>query len=236
MQELSRKMAKLSGELGDVGPRAYAYRYIGNPDRGMIGVVLAKDEHGLRVTAVTPGGPAAKAGIRNGDVILKVRGDLEGPAGDSAKFLNDALRNLKVDQEVILVVQRDGKPSEIKLRPNVASRTISATHSAPRWRRRQAAGGFQRAHACRRRAGDRAGRTQREGARADSRRCRTRTRQSRQAQKENGRAQVEAQREAQHAARDAEREVRRAMPWWGLNLARSIPNLAAISAPTRAPW
>jgi len=66
MQELSRKMAKLSGELGDVGPRAYAYRYIGNPDRGMIGVVLAKDEHGMRVTAVTPGGPAAKAGIKNG--------------------------------------------------------------------------------------------------------------------------------------------------------------------------
>ena len=41
MQELSRKMAALSSELGEGGPRSYAYRYIGDPDRAMIGVVLA---------------------------------------------------------------------------------------------------------------------------------------------------------------------------------------------------
>ena len=62
MHDLSRKMADVSAKLGDVGPRAYTYRYLGNPDRGMIGVVFNDDDSsgtkGLRVDAVTPGGPA----------------------------------------------------------------------------------------------------------------------------------------------------------------------------------
>jgi len=226
MQELSRKMAKLSGELGDVGPRAYAYRYIGNPDRGMIGVVLAKDEKGLRVTAVTPGGPAAKAGIRNGDLILKVRGDLEGPSGDSAKFLNDALRNLKVDQEVTLVVQRDGKPSEITLKaerrePYNFTDAFGAEMGADG---KLPADFNERMRAVVEQATQQAelSAKEREQIHADVERARA---EARQAQKENGRAQIEAQREAQHAARDAEREVRRAMPWWGLNLAPVNPEL-----------
>ena len=37
-------MAALSSELGEGGPRSYAYRYIGDPDRAMIGVVLGEDE------------------------------------------------------------------------------------------------------------------------------------------------------------------------------------------------
>src|SRR5215469_2710311 len=66
MREMSRKMADLSAKLGDVGPRSYAYRYIGDPDRAVIGVVFSNNDNprGLRVDAVTPGGPAEKAGLR----------------------------------------------------------------------------------------------------------------------------------------------------------------------------
>jgi predicted metalloprotease with PDZ domain len=116
MRELSKKMAELSMKLGDVGPRAYAYRYLGNPDRGMIGVVLAKDEKGTRVNAVTPGGPADKAGIKVGDLIINVRGDVEAPAGDSTKSLSEALRNLKAGQDVKLSLLRDGKKLEIAVK------------------------------------------------------------------------------------------------------------------------
>jgi predicted metalloprotease with PDZ domain len=116
MRELSKKMAELSMKLGDVGPRAYAYRYLGNPDRGMIGVVLAKDEKGTRVNAVTPGGPADKVGIKVGDLIVNVRGDVEAPGGDSTKSLSEALRNLKAGQDVKLSLLRDGKKLDIAVK------------------------------------------------------------------------------------------------------------------------
>jgi S1-C subfamily serine protease len=110
MRELSRKMADLSIKLGDVGPRAYAFRYLGDPDRGMIGLVLAPDKIGLRVKAVTPGGPADKAGVRDGDVIIAIDG--KKLAGEDA---GDALHDLKIGQGVKLSILHDGKPRDIAL-------------------------------------------------------------------------------------------------------------------------
>ena len=112
MRELSRKMADLSQKVGDVGPREYAYRYLGNPDRGMIGVVLEPDEHGLRVKAVTPGSAADKAGIRNNDVIASVDGkSLVGEKADRAAH-SVSLGDVKVDQALKLHVLRDGKAND----------------------------------------------------------------------------------------------------------------------------
>ncbi len=107
MRDLSKRMSELSMKLGDVGPRAYAYRYIGDPERGLIGVVPGKDQQGLRVTAVTPGGPADKAGLKNGDVIVAVNGVDLAKGGDAKT--SQSLRDLKVGAEVKLVVMRDGK-------------------------------------------------------------------------------------------------------------------------------
>lgn len=117
MRELSKKMAEMSAKLGDVGPRNYAYRYIGDQDRGMIGVVLSKDDRGARVDAVTPGGPADKAGVKNGDVIVKVRGEDPGPSGEgSPKALNERLRSLKMGQEVTLTLLRGSKNVDVKVK------------------------------------------------------------------------------------------------------------------------
>ena len=118
MREMSKKMAELSARLGDVGPRAYAYRYFGDSDRGMIGVVFNDDEQagakGLRVNAVTPGGPADKAGVRHGDVITSVDGKPI-PAGDAGR-VSLPLGELKVDQTIKLGVLRDGKALDIAVK------------------------------------------------------------------------------------------------------------------------
>jgi len=117
MREMSKKMAELSAKLGDVGPRAYAYRYFADSDRGMIGVVFNDDDRatkGLRVDAVTPGGPAEKAGIRHGDVITSVDG--KPLSGGDTERMSLPLGELKVDQTIKLGVLRDGKALDIAVK------------------------------------------------------------------------------------------------------------------------
>ncbi len=77
----------------------------------VIGVQLeaAPGNVGARVREVSPGGPAAQAGMRAGDVILAVNGtELKGEA--PAHQVSSLLRDVKPDTPVSLRVQRDGKP------------------------------------------------------------------------------------------------------------------------------
>jgi S1-C subfamily serine protease len=113
MQELSRKMATLSSELGESGPRSYAYRYIGNPDRAMIGVVLANDDKGVRISGVTPDGPAARAGVRDGDIVTAIDGKAVGKSTSDAR---NALANLKDGQDVTLAYARGDQKGTVRIK------------------------------------------------------------------------------------------------------------------------
>ena len=59
-------------------PRGFAYSF--NDNRGRIGVVVKSDADsetdkiGAKIEGVTPGGPAAKAGLKVGDIITKFNG------------------------------------------------------------------------------------------------------------------------------------------------------------------
>ena len=72
MQDLTRRMAALSTQLGESGPRSYAYRYLGNPDSAMIGVVLGMSDGHVVVGALTPDGPAMRAGLKGSDIITAI--------------------------------------------------------------------------------------------------------------------------------------------------------------------
>jgi serine protease Do len=73
---------------------------------------LAGDE-GVLVTSVDPDGPAGKAGLRAGDVILKL-GSREVQDGDD---LRRAVEKAEPGREIGLSVLRDGRPLELKLVP-----------------------------------------------------------------------------------------------------------------------
>ena len=60
---------------------------------------------GTRVTSVTPGGPAAAAGIRAGDVILKLD---DTPIDDDAHLVN-LIGLMEVGKKVSLEIYREGK-------------------------------------------------------------------------------------------------------------------------------
>jgi S1-C subfamily serine protease len=64
---------------------------------------------GARVREVSPGGPAAQAGVLAGDVIVAVNGtELKGDS--PARQVNALLRDVKPDTPVALRVQREGRP------------------------------------------------------------------------------------------------------------------------------
>jgi photosystem II stability/assembly factor-like uncharacterized protein len=74
-----------------------------------LGVSGAAGKEGVRLTAITPNGPAAKAGLKVGDIVT---------AADKKPIKNDQqlaeiIRGKKVGDGLVLAIIRDKKPSEV---------------------------------------------------------------------------------------------------------------------------
>jgi S1-C subfamily serine protease len=78
---------------------------------GQLARYFKVDDGGLLVTDVEAEGPAGKAGVRAGDVIVKV----DGKAVADAEDLRRAIGEAAAGSEVILTVQRDGRPLDLKV-------------------------------------------------------------------------------------------------------------------------
>ncbi len=81
-----------------------------------------KQVQGVLVSSVQPGGPAEKAGIRQGDVILA----FNGASVDDVNTLRNKVASAGAGTEVTLTVLRDGKHQQIRVKlgefnPNVAA-------------------------------------------------------------------------------------------------------------------
>ena len=223
MRDLSKRMSELSMKLGDVGPRAYAYRYLGNPDSGMIGVVLADDENRTRVNAVTPGGPADKAGLHADDIIVGVHGDgIDAKEKDAARH---ALRGLKAGQKLTLTLRRGDKTFDVAL---TAERREPFNFGSAFGSDLGALGKLDKIEQLR--ILDENG----ELAPGFDKRVHEQVeRATREAERAVERAQItsdQSMRIAQNAAESARlafRKVNLSMPWWGLNLANLNPDLGA---------
>lgn len=70
-----------------------------------------EDEEGIMVTRVNVGGPARKAGVQTGDIIVK----LDDTEITSMKNFRQALYAKQVGEKAILTVRRDGKEEQIEV-------------------------------------------------------------------------------------------------------------------------
>jgi membrane-associated protease RseP (regulator of RpoE activity) len=88
------------------------------------------DGKGVLVSSVSEDGPAAKAGIRAGDVITAVDGEKIDGAGDLTRALGK-----KKEGDVTLTIVRDKSQRSITVTPKAATPTIAPGSGAPTGRR-----------------------------------------------------------------------------------------------------
>lgn len=113
MRALASQMAALSTKLGDEA-RASALHYMADSRRGMLGMAVNQGAKGLRVDAVTPGGPAERAGLESGDIITAIDGKpVDGFGGNSEA----ALWQAQIGKPLTLTVDHDGKSRTLRVTP-----------------------------------------------------------------------------------------------------------------------
>jgi S1-C subfamily serine protease len=112
LEDAAREVAELSGEAAGVdGMRGFEH-FLGNPRRAMLGVNLGDAEPsggGVRVDGVSPGGPAAEAGVKSGDVIVAIQAK---PVATGRELVR-AMESIEPGEKVALRVRRDGKPVDV---------------------------------------------------------------------------------------------------------------------------
>jgi predicted metalloprotease with PDZ domain len=115
LEAAAREVAELSAQMG--APIIQRFTTLGEePGRAIIGVQLdaSSDKDGARVLEVSPGGPAAEAGIRAGDVIVAVNGT-EVKGDDAERRVVKIIRDVKPDSKVNVRVLRDGKTRDFTI-------------------------------------------------------------------------------------------------------------------------
>lgn len=115
LEDAAHEVARLSAQMSWPVMKQFTQGY-DEPGRVIIGVQLdpASGKEGARVREVSPGGPAAEAGVRAGDVIVAVNGtNVKGE--DPARQVIKIMREVKPDTKVNVRVLRDGKTRDLTL-------------------------------------------------------------------------------------------------------------------------
>lgn len=123
LEDAAREIAELSGRasMAHLPDRMV---FLGrNPNRAALGIVIGsgsdkQSDEGVAVLSVSPGGPAADAGIKAGDVIVELNGkSLKGDKDDSPreKLLTE-MGKLSPGDEATVRYLRDGKSATTKIK------------------------------------------------------------------------------------------------------------------------
>lgn len=116
LRRASREVAQVHRQLNQSAPFPQAAPSFGG-NRAVIGVILGDNTvEGVRVLGLTPGGPAERAGIRQGDVIVSLMDEkLVEDGGDGRAVLSAAMEAVEAGDELSITVKRDGETRTLGL-------------------------------------------------------------------------------------------------------------------------
>lgn len=147
---LSKEGAALALRSKDFGDMKVFQNFMHtlDADRGFIGVTVDPrprdtDRHGAYIVAVTPNYPADKAGLRAGDIIVKVdgqelaRGSTERSVGPDESLpwirLSEIVGKLEPGKEVPLEYRRDDRNRSTRITPVEDTRWVVRTAPSVAW-------------------------------------------------------------------------------------------------------
>jgi len=125
LDEAAREVAQLSGQLG----RRFAIQLQGGdggPPRALLGIEVGPGEGGAHVARVSPGGAAAEAGIKAGDVITSIGGQDLGKEADPGRALVDRMSQAEPNVKLQLGVLREGRKMNFDVTPRPAPAGMAA--------------------------------------------------------------------------------------------------------------
>jgi S1-C subfamily serine protease len=129
LEDAAREVAELSGEAAGPGAFQQFDYFLPNTRRAMLGVNLGSTEPnggGVRVEGVSPGGPAAEAGVKAGDVIIAI----EAKPVTTGREVVKAMEAIEPGEKVELGLKRDGKPVKLSVEARPLDRVFVAGHGA----------------------------------------------------------------------------------------------------------
>ncbi len=113
LEEAAREIARLTGETG--GPMKHVIKMRMAPEgRAVLGINIdnaAPGTDGVRVVGVSPGGPAAEAGVLADDLIVAVNGKKVA----AGRELIERMREVEPGSKVALDIRRGGKPVAVSV-------------------------------------------------------------------------------------------------------------------------
>lgn len=126
----ARRVAELSSELGNRrGDQLFFFDSGGQlMPRAMIGIQLSSEEGqgGAKVVEVSPGGPAAEAGVKPGDIVTSIGGQDLTKESDPSRTMVEKMRDVDPKLKLQLGLLREGKKLSVDVTPR-ASQVLGFT-------------------------------------------------------------------------------------------------------------
>ena len=129
LEDAAREIAELSGEAAGPGAFRQFNYFLPNPRRAMLGVNLGgavPSGGGVRVEGVSPGGPAAEAGVKAGDVIVEI----EAKPVTTGRELVRVMEAVEPGDKVELGLKRNGKSLALSVEARPLDRVLFAPAGA----------------------------------------------------------------------------------------------------------
>ena len=109
-----------------MGTATSPFRYSISGEKAFLGVVTEEDDKGAKITDITDNSAAEKAGLKEGDVIIRV----DDTKVENQNELSKAITKHKPEEKVTIVYLRDGK--EQKSTATLGKTSFSGTYSMPK--------------------------------------------------------------------------------------------------------